>query len=84
MGRGLSAQQVTAIGAIEVIGALGVILPLVTGIAPALTAVAAAALVVFQVVAVTVHIRRGDASMLAINSVVAMLAAAVVVLYAVA
>ncbi|MCY7325719.1 MAG: DoxX family protein [Microbacteriaceae bacterium] len=52
------AQQVTAIGALDVI------LPLVTGIAPALTAVAATALVVFQVVAATVHVRRGEASML--------------------
>jgi len=79
-----SARQVKAIGAIEVIGALGVILPIVTGIAPVLTAVAAAALVVFQFVAATVHVRRREVSMLAVNSVLALVAASIVVLYAVA
>ena len=79
-----SAQQVKAIGAIEVIGALGVTLPLATDIAPTLMAFAAAGLVVLQVMAAIVHVRRGEASMLAVNSVLALLAAAVVVLYAVA
>jgi len=57
--------QLKAIGAVEILGALGVILPLVTGIAPLLTAAAAFGLVLVQIVAMVVHIRRGDFKRLA-------------------
>lgn len=76
-----SAGQVKAVGVIEFIGALGVILPLVTGIAPVLTGVAALCLVVVQVIAMVVHIRRGEQSALATNAVLLALAAAVAVLF---
>ena len=52
--------QVRAIGAVEVLGALGLVLPAVTGIAPVLVAVAASGLVLTMAGAVVVHVRRGD------------------------
>lgn len=76
-----SAGQMKAIGIIEFIGALGVILPLVTGIAPVLTAVAAICLVIVQIVAAAVHVRRGENSSIGINAALALLAAAVAVLF---
>lgn len=76
-----SVVQVKAIGVLELVGALGVILPLATGIAPALTGVAALCLVLVQVVAIVVHIRRGEQSALVTNAVLLALAAAVAVLF---
>jgi len=75
-----TAWQVKAIGIVELIGALGVILPLVTGIAPVLTAVAAIGLAVVQIVAAVVHIRRGEARSTPVNGVLLLLAVAVAVL----
>jgi len=75
-----SASQVKAIGVVEVLGALGVILPLVTGIAPALTAAAALGLLVLQVAAILVHVRRGETRRLAVNVVLALLAIVAAVL----
>ena len=79
-----SATQVKAIGAVEVVGALGVILPLVTGIAPAITAAAALGLLVLQAAAIAVHVRRGETRRLAVNVVLALLAVVVAVLALVA
>lgn len=53
-------RAVRAIGAIEVLGALGLILPPLTGIAPRLAVAAAAGFVVLQILATRVHLRRGD------------------------
>jgi hypothetical protein len=74
--RDLSAAQVTAIGLLEVAGAVGVILPRLTGILPWVSAVAAFALAVVQVVAIVVHLRRGEHS-LVFNGVLLVLALAV-------
>jgi len=52
--------QLKAIGAAEVLGALGLILPLVTGILPVLTSVAAFAIVALQVGAIATHLRRKE------------------------
>lgn len=52
--------QVKAIGAVEVLGAVGLILPAVTGIAPVLVPVAATGLALLMVLAATMHLRRGD------------------------
>lgn len=76
-----SAGQVRAIGIIELLGALGVILPLATGIAPIITPIAAIGLVIVQVVAMVIHVRRGEKSALGINAVLALLAAAVAALF---
>ena len=52
--------QIKASGAIEVLGALGLILPAVTGIAPILVPLAATGLAITMVLAAIMHLRRGD------------------------
>jgi hypothetical protein len=51
---------VRTIGVIEVLGAIGLILPPLTGIAPWLALAAAIGFVVLQLGATRVHLRRGD------------------------
>ncbi|MEU6063980.1 MULTISPECIES: DoxX family protein [Streptomyces] len=51
---------VRAIGVIEVLGANGLILPPLTGIAPRLAPVAALGFVLLQIGATRVHLSRGD------------------------
>ncbi|MFI6597540.1 DoxX family protein [Nonomuraea sp. NPDC050536] len=55
-----SQGQIRAIGAIEGLGALGLVLPWATGIAPVLTPLAASGLAVTMVVAAGVHLRRKE------------------------
>jgi hypothetical protein len=66
-------RVVRAIGAVEVLGAAGLILPPLTGIAPGLAVAAAAGFVVLQILAIRVHLSMGD-KMIALN--IALLAAA--------
>lgn len=73
-----SPGQVRAIGAVEVLGAVGVILPMATGILPVLSPIAALGLALVQVGAFVVHVRRGEKPFL--NMVVFALAGAVAVL----
>lgn len=54
------APVVRLIGTAEIVGAVGLILPLLTGIAPLLTPIAATALAVLMLGAVTVHVRRTE------------------------
>ena len=61
--------QVKGIGAVEVLGGLGVILPSLTGAAPVLAPVAATGLALIMVLAAVVHLRRKEASSLPINVV---------------
>ncbi len=68
---------VRAIGAVELLGAAGLILPPATGIAPALAIAAAAGFVVLQILATGVHLARGD-KMIALNAVLLVLAGAAV------
>ncbi|WP_280236117.1 DoxX family protein [Nocardia cyriacigeorgica] len=70
---------VKAIGAVEVIGAAGVILPQATGIATPLTPLAAAGLAVVGVAAGITHIRRAEYMMAPVNTVLIGLAAFVAV-----
>ncbi|MEU5314521.1 DoxX family protein [Streptomyces sp. NPDC021562] len=56
----LPMAAVRAIGAVEVLGALGLVLPPLTGIAPWLAAVAATGFVLLQLGAIRVHLRMGD------------------------
>lgn len=51
---------VRAIGTVEVLGAIGLILPPLTGIAPWLAFAAAIGFVILQIAATRVHLRRGD------------------------
>lgn len=54
------AGAVKPIGAVEILGGLGLILPLATGIAPVLTPIAAVGLVCVMVGAITLHLRRRE------------------------
>jgi hypothetical protein len=62
----LTPWQVKAIGALEVLGAVGLILPVLTGIAPVLTPIAAVGLALLQVGAFSLHVRRGEAKLAAL------------------
>lgn len=55
-----TAGQVKAIGAVEVLGAVGLIVPGLTGIAPILVPIAAVGLALVMLGAVVTHLRRGD------------------------
>ncbi|WP_435241960.1 DoxX family protein [Streptomyces cucumeris] len=72
-----SPGSVRAIGAVEVLGALGLLLPAALGIVPALTAWAALGLVVAMLGAAAVHLRRKEAKALPVNLVLIFLAAVV-------
>ncbi len=74
-----SDAAVLAVGAVEVLGALGLILPELTGIAPILTPIAAVGLVVVQVGALRVHLARDERQPLPANVILLLLAAFVAV-----
>jgi hypothetical protein len=65
---------VRLIGVLEVLGAIGLIVPPLTGIAPALAFAAAVGLVAVQVGAVIVHLARGEARQLGFNIALIVLA----------
>jgi hypothetical protein len=58
---------VRAIGALEILGALGLILPPLTGIAPVLALVAALGLLLIQVGGIVVHLSRGETKVIGLN-----------------
>jgi hypothetical protein len=66
---------VKAVGAVEVLGALGLILPELTGIAPILTPIAAVGLVIVQIGAIRVHLVRNERQPLPANVILLLLAA---------
>jgi uncharacterized membrane protein len=72
-----SAGTVRFIGVVELLGALGLILPAATGIAPVLTPIAATGLAIVMVGAAATHIRRREPSGVAFNAVLFALAAVV-------
>ena len=72
--------QVKMIGALEVLGAIGLILPAALDIAPILTPIAAAGLALLMVGAAITHVRRGEQNMVPVNLVLAALAAFVAVM----
>jgi uncharacterized membrane protein YphA (DoxX/SURF4 family) len=57
---GVAPTHVKLIGAAEVLGALGLILPWATGIAKVLTPIAAVGLAIIMAGAVVVHVRRKE------------------------
>ena len=71
-----SAPAVKLIGLAEVLGAVGLILPVVTGIAPVLSPIAGLCLAIVMVGAVVVHRRRKESVGLQIGLGVLALAAA--------
>lgn len=76
---GYSAGAVKGIGAVEVAGALGLVLPGMLGIAPVLVGWAAVGIVVLMIGAGITHARRGEYPNVGVNLVLAVLAAAVAV-----
>jgi len=69
-----SAGQVKAIGTVEILGAVGLILPGVTGIAPVLVPIAAAGLAIVMIGAAITHLRRKEAPLALANAVLFALA----------
>ena len=65
---------VRMIGAVEVLGAVGLVLPPLTGIAPWLALVSALGFLVLQVLATALHLRRGEARLTGFNLVLIVLA----------
>lgn len=75
-----SANAVRMIGLVEILGALGLILPAALKIAPWLTPLAAVGLAVTMLLAVVVHVRRGEAALAVPSAVLFVLTAALAVL----
>jgi uncharacterized membrane protein YphA (DoxX/SURF4 family) len=73
-----SPNIVRGIGALELLGAIGLIVPALTNILPILTPLAAVGLVLTMAGAALTHLRRKEMPMIAINLVLLALAAFVV------
>ncbi|MFF6955750.1 DoxX family protein [Streptomyces sp. NPDC088197] len=66
---------VRAVGAVEILGAAGLLLPPLTGVAPVLALVAALGFLVLQVLATALHLSRGEARVTGLNIALIALAA---------
>ena len=71
---------VKLIGAVEVLGALGLVLPVLVGVAPVLTPIAAAGLTLLMAGAAVTHVRRGEYSGAVPSAVLGVLALVVAIL----
>ena len=69
---GMRVTRIT--GVLEILGAIGLILPALTGIVPILSAFAAVGLALVQVGAIAIHIRRGEFKGLPMNVVLLLIA----------
>lgn len=69
--------SIKAIGALEVLGAIGLIVPLATGIAPILTPLAAVGIAIVMLGAVAVHVRRKEPVIPALPLAIVALASAI-------
>ena len=75
----VSDRQFRTIGALEVLGAIGLVVPAALGVAPILTALAALGLVLTMVGAIYTHVRLHEQNRLAAPIVVGLLALVVAV-----
>ncbi len=75
-----SARTVKFIGLMEVLGAIGLILPAALHIAPILTPLAATGLAITMVLAAVVHARRKEPQLIVVNAVLFALAAFVAIM----
>ncbi len=75
----IPAGLVRFIGVAEILGAIGLILPMLTGIVPGLTVAAAIGLIVLQVCALAFHMSRREVANLPANVVLLLLALCVVI-----
>jgi DoxX-like protein len=71
----LSAGGIRAVGALEVLAGVGLVLPAVLGVAPVLVPLAAVGVVLLMVGAIVVHLRRGEVPPVAVNLALLALAA---------
>ena len=71
-------RLVRTIGVLEVLGAVGLVLPPLTGVAVGLALAAAVGLVLIQVGGMTLHLHRGEARLIGLNVVLLIAAAAAV------
>lgn len=62
-------------GIVDLLGAVGLVLPALLRIRPQLTPIAAGCFIVLMVCAITFHVLRGEASVIGVNIVFALLAA---------
>lgn len=67
------------IGLAEMLGGIGLILPMITGILPGLTVVAAVSLAIVMVLAAVFHLTRHEASHVPMNMILLALALVVIV-----
>jgi uncharacterized membrane protein YphA (DoxX/SURF4 family) len=74
---GFSPAAITAIGALEVLGAIGLVLPAAVGVTPVLVPLAAVGVVLLMLGAIVTHSRRREAQAVAMNLVLLALAAVV-------
>jgi uncharacterized protein YjeT (DUF2065 family) len=70
-----SQGSVRIIGSLEVLGAIGIVVPALTGIVPSLTPLAALGLVLTMIGAALTHLRRAEYGAIAVTAVVLILAA---------
>ncbi len=68
-------RLVRTIGVLEVLGAIGLIVPPLTGVAPALAVAAATGLVLIQIGGISLHLKRGEVKVIGLNIVLLALAA---------
>ncbi len=73
--RDVSDRLLRPIGVLEILGAIGLILPTLTRVLPWLTVLAAACIVVLMVFAIVFHVRRREAPNIVLNAVFLTLAA---------
>ena len=74
----MSANNIKLIGVLEILAAIGLILPHLTGILPWLTPLAAVGLVLTMIGAMVLHVRRGDGTQALMSNAVLLLLAAFV------
>ncbi len=70
----VSTGLVRFVGLAEVLGAVGLILPAVTGIGPVLVPLAALGIAAVMVGAIVIHSRRGETQMVVMNAVLGLIA----------
>ncbi len=73
-----SARTLKGIGALELLAAIGLVLPALTGILPTLTPLAAAGLILTMIGAMITHIRRREMGMLIPNIILLLMGTFVV------
>jgi uncharacterized membrane protein YphA (DoxX/SURF4 family) len=74
-----SARTVRFVGAVEILGGLGLILPWATGIAKILTPLAAVGLALIMVLAIVDHLRAKEIPMIVVNIVLGAIAVVIAI-----